>query len=189
VKVSINKSTLVLVEGDITKEETEALVNAANDRLAGGGGVDGAIHRAGGPQIMAECRIIGCCPTGQAVITTAGNLNARFVIHAVGPIYTGGARHEPQLLAGAYRESLRLASRYGLKSLSFPSLSTGAYGYPVEEAAEIALTTVISYLREHQEINAVRFVLFSRAAFDVYCKVLSRLVEQGADKGGRVEFP
>lgn len=170
------ESTIVLVEGDITGEETDALVNAANERLAGGGGVDGAIHRCGGPQIMEECRRIGSCPTGQAVITTAGNLKAKFVIHAVGPIYKGGTQHEAQLLAGAYRESLRLASRYGLKSLAFPSISTGAYGYPLEEAAEIALSTVIGYLRDHTEIEMVRFVLYSQDILNTYCNVLRRLI-------------
>lgn len=178
-KVTISKSVIVLVEGDITEEETDALVNAANERLAGGGGVDGAIHRAGGSKIMEECQRIGFCPTGQAIITTAGNLRARFVIHTVGPIYVGGSKHEAQLLASAYRESLRLASRYGLKSLAFPSISTGAYGYPVEEAAEIALSTVAGYLRDHGEIEIVRFVLFSKEVFEIYCKALKKLIGRG----------
>ncbi len=175
-RVTISRSTIILVEGDITEEETDALVNAANEQLVGGGGVDGAIHRAGGPKIMEECRRIGGCPTGQAVITTGGNLKARFVIHTVGPIYRGGAEHERHLLASTYRESLRLASRYGLRSLAFPAISTGAYGYPLEESAEIALTTVTNYLRDHFEIETVRFVLFNKEIFDTYCNVLRKLM-------------
>lgn len=174
-RVTIGKSTLVLVEGDITQEETEALVNAANACLAGGGGVDGAIHRAGGPRIMEECRRFGYCPPGHAVITTGGNLKAKYVIHAVGPVYQGGHRHESELLASAYRESLRLASRYGLKSLSFPSISTGAYRYPLREAARIALKTVLAYLKAHPEINLVRLVLFRKDILDVYCEILKEL--------------
>lgn len=174
-KVKINKSMLELVEGDITRENTEAIVNAANSGLRGGGGVDGAIHRAGGPEIMRECRKIGGCPTGQAVITTGGNLRARYVIHAVGPIYRGGTKREAELLASAYRNSLRLASEKGIRSISFPSLSTGAYGYPIEEASHIALTTVMEYLKEHPEIELVRFVLFGSEAYRAYENTLKEL--------------
>ena len=170
----VNQSTLSLVEGDITNQETDAIVNAANSRLAGGGGVDGAIHRAGGPMIMKECREIGGCPTGKAVLTTGGNLNARYVIHAVGPIYRGGNNDESKLLAEAYRESLKLASTKALTSLSFPSLSTGAYGYPIEEAAKIAIKTVINYLKEFSDIKLVRFVLFSSPDYQVYEQALRR---------------
>jgi O-acetyl-ADP-ribose deacetylase (regulator of RNase III) len=146
--IKVNESVVFLVEGDITKEKTDAIVNAANSRLAGGGGVDGAIHRAGGPAIMEECGKIGGCPTGKAVITTGGKLDAKHVIHTVGPIYRGGVKGEAGLLASAYKESLKLASSKGLKSIAFPSISTGAYGYPLAEAANIALKTVTDYLRE-----------------------------------------
>src|SRR3990172_12505763 len=142
-EVRINKSKLELVEGDITRQDTEVIVNAANSRLAGGGGVDGAIHRAGGPQILAECKKIGGCPTGEARITTGGRLQARWVIHTVGPVYRDGKHGEPELLASAYRNSLRLALEKGIKTLAFPSISTGAYGYPMADAARIALCTAI----------------------------------------------
>lgn len=174
-EIRISESMLVLVEGDITEEETDAVVNAANPGLAGGGGVDGAIHRAGGPKIMEECRRLGGCPAGQAVITSGGNLKVKYVIHAVGPVYRDGMTHEPELLAGAYRESLRIASRYRVRSLSFPSIGTGAYGYPTPEAAGIALKTVISYLKGHPEIVLVRFVLFRREILETYCEVLEEL--------------
>ncbi|KAF0122877.1 MAG: appr-1-p histone processing protein [bacterium] len=175
-EVKVNKSTVSLVEGDITREEIDGIVNAANSRLAGGGGVDGAIHRAGGPSIMEECRKIGGCPTGKAVITTGGNLNAKYVIHTVGPIYRGGGRNEAELLASAYRESLKLASSKGLKSIAFPSISTGAYGYPLAEAAKIALKTVIDYLKANTNITLVRFVLFGRQAYDEYEKTLKGMI-------------
>ena len=171
-EVKVNQSTISLVEGDITKVETDAIVNAANSRLAGGGGVDGAIHRAGGPTIMEECRKIGGCPTGKAVITTGGKLKAGYVIHTVGPIYSGGGRNEASLLESAYRESLKLASSKGLKSIAFPSISTGAYGYPLAEAANIALKTAIDYLKANTDIHLVRFVLFGRQAYDEYEKAL-----------------
>lgn len=165
-----------MLQGDITKEETDAIVSAANPQLAGGGGVDGAIHSAAGPQIMDECRRLGSCPPGQAVITNAGKLKVKYIIHAVGPVYRGGLGHEAALLASAYRESLRLATRYGLKSLSLPSISTGAYGYPIQEAAEIALRTVIEYLKIHSDIQVIRFVLFNEEIFDIYCRILRRLI-------------
>ena len=174
-EVKINNSTLALVEGDITIEETDAIVNAANSRLAGGGGVDGAIHRAGGPSIMAECRKIGGCPTGQAVITTGGNLKAKFVIHTVGPVYQGGTKGEAALLKSAHLESLKLVSAKKLKSVAFPAISTGVYGYPVNEAAHIALKTVIDYLKEHRDIELVRFVLFGRKTYDTFAEELKKL--------------
>jgi O-acetyl-ADP-ribose deacetylase (regulator of RNase III) len=164
-----------LVEGDITRQETEAIVNAANPSLLGGGGVDGAIHRAGGPKILEECRQIGGCPTGEARITTGGNLPARYVIHTVGPVYKDGLHREPELLASCYRESLKLATAKGLKSVAFPSISTGAYGYPLVEAASIALKTVKAYLTEHPEIERVRFVLFGQAAYAAYEAALKAL--------------
>jgi len=174
-KIRFNKSDLELVRGDITIQATDAIVNAANSRLAGGGGVDGAIHRAGGPSIMESCRKIGGCPTGMAVITPGGNLKARYVIHAVGPIWRGGRHGEEKLLASAYRESLALASEHGLKTVAFPSISTGAYGYPVEKASRIALCTTIGYLKDHPEIELVRFVLFSEGDFQVYQTALREL--------------
>ena len=172
-QVKIGQSVLELVEGDITQQDTEAIVNAANEQLRVGGGVDGAINRAGGPRIQEEARKIGYCPTGKAVITTGGNLKAKYVIHAVGPIYRDGHHGEPELLASAYRESLKLASARGIKSVAFPSLSTGVYGYPVAEAAKIALKTVKDYLAEHPEIELVRFVLFGRPTFEVFAQALA----------------
>ena len=174
-ELKIDGRTLELVQGDITAETSDAIVNAANSRLAGGGGVDGAIHRAGGPKIMEECRKIGGCPTGKAVITTGGNLKARYVIHAVGPVYTGRSPEEAELLAGAYRESLALAHAHKLKSVSFPSISTGAYGYPLDQAAEIALKTVKEFMQGHPDIEKVCFVLFGQAAFDAYANALKRI--------------
>ncbi|MBI5582467.1 MAG: O-acetyl-ADP-ribose deacetylase [Deltaproteobacteria bacterium] len=172
----IGQTIFFLEEGDITQQTTEAIVNAANSRLAGGGGVDGAIHRAGGPRIMEECRQIGSCPTGQAVITTGGNLKANYVIHTVGPIYRGGTTGEADLLASAYRESLKLAQKKGLRSVAFPSLSTGAYGYPLDEAAEIALKTVIGFIRENPGFDRVGFVLFGRASYQAYEKALQKII-------------
>ena len=172
----VNTSTLILACGDITKETTDAIVNAANSRLAGGGGVDGAIHRAGGPRIMQECRRIGGCPAGKAVITTGGDLNASYVIHTVGPRYYDGTGNEAALLKSAYLESLRLASKKNLKSIAFPAISTGAYGYPLHEAARIALRTTIEYLKEHQDIHLVRFVLYDQATYDVFAEELNKLL-------------
>ncbi len=172
-QIKIDSSLLELVEGDITKQDTEAIANAANSSLAGGGGVDGAIHRAGGPSIMDECGKIGGCPTGEARLTSGGNLLAKYVFHAVGPIYRGGTHGEPELLKNAYLSCLNLASKNAVKSVAFPSISTGVYGYPIKEAAKIALTTVIDYLKTHQEINLVRFVLFGSDAYSKYEKVLN----------------
>ncbi|MEW6658879.1 MAG: O-acetyl-ADP-ribose deacetylase [Thermodesulfobacteriota bacterium] len=174
-EIKVGQSALELVEGDITRQDTEAIVNAANTSLLGGGGVDGAIHRAGGPKILEECRRIGGCPTGEARITTGGNLPARYVIHTVGPVYRDGLHREPELLASCYRESLKLATAKGLKSVAFPSISTGAYGYPLAEAAKIALKTVKEYLAEHPEIERVRFVLFGQAAYAAYEAALKEL--------------
>jgi O-acetyl-ADP-ribose deacetylase (regulator of RNase III) len=174
--VKIGPSTLELVEGDITKQDTDAIVNAANSSLLGGGGVDGAVHRAGGPQILEECRQIGGCPTGEARITGGGRLPAKWVIHTVGPVYRDGRSGEAQLLAKAYRNSLRLVSKRGVKTVAFPSISTGAYGYPIAEAARIALTTALDYLRAHPDITLVRFVLFGQAALKTYETVLADLL-------------
>jgi O-acetyl-ADP-ribose deacetylase len=175
-ELNINESTLVITKGDITTESTEAIVNAANSRLIGGGGVDGAIHRAGGPSIMQECRKIGSCPTGKAVITTAGKLKAKYVIHTVGPIYRGGNKGEADLLKSAYLESLKLASSKKLKSISFPAISTGAYGYPIQKAARIALQTIIEYLKKHHDIELVRFILFDQHTYEIFKNELKNLL-------------
>jgi len=175
-EVKINDSNLILIQGDITKESTDAIVNAANQHLAGGGGVDGAIHRAGGPLIMQECRKIGGCPTGHAVITTGGNLKAKYVIHTVGPRYHGGNKDEATLLKSAHLESLKLASARKIKSIAFPAISTGIYGYPVQDAAQIALRTTIEYLKEHSDIALVRFVLFGNKTYDIFTEELQKLL-------------
>ena len=175
-KKLINTATIELCRGDITRQQVEAIVNAANSRLAGGGGVDGAIHRAGGPAIMEECRNIGGCPTGTAVITTGGRLPAAYVIHTVGPVYRGGGSGEPELLRSAYLSSLRAAEKNGVQTIAFPSISTGVYGYPIEEASRIALSTVIEYLSGKTIIRLVVFVLFSTQDLDVYGSMLAQLV-------------
>jgi O-acetyl-ADP-ribose deacetylase (regulator of RNase III) len=165
----IAKARIELVQGDITTERVDAIVNAANARLAGGGGVDGAIHRAGGPSIMEECRRIGGCPTGSAVATTAGKLPARHVIHAVGPVWAGGTQNESGLLVAAYRRCLEIADELGLRSIAFPSISTGAYRFPIGEAARHAVTTVRDYLTGvGTTITLVRFVLFTPGDLQVY---------------------
>jgi O-acetyl-ADP-ribose deacetylase (regulator of RNase III) len=183
VEIHVGRARLALLRGDITEQATDAIVNAANARLLGGGGVDGAIHRRGGPAILEACRAIrarqGGCPTGEAVITPAGLLPARHVIHAVGPVWAGGGRDEDGLLASAYRASLRLAARHGLRSLAFPSISTGAYGFPIERAAGIALATVRDALAgPDHPVEEVRFVLFSEADLGVYRLALRRLAPE-----------
>jgi O-acetyl-ADP-ribose deacetylase (regulator of RNase III) len=176
-KVNVQKSILEIVQGDITQQDTEALGNAANSALAGGGGVDGAIHRAGGPSIMSELRTkYKGCPTGSAVITSGGNLKAKYVIHAVGPRYSGSPK-DPDLLSGAYRRSLELCTQNKISSIAFPSISTGIYGYPVEEASRIALKAVMDYLKDHPEIKLVRFVLFDSKTYDVYEEALKELAK------------
>lgn len=154
--------------GDITKQDVDAIVNAANTGLRGGGGVDGAIHRAAGPSVMEECRAIGGCKTGDAVITNAGNLKARKVIHTVGPIWQGGDRKEPELLESAYENSLLLAKRHSLRTIAFPAISTGAYGYPIEEATEIALGAGRRYEKDFDEI---RYICFSKDHLDAYNRI------------------
>lgn len=175
-KIVVGSTSLELVQGDITTQEVDAIVNAANSALAGGGGVDGAIHRAGGPSIMQECRSLGGCPTGQAKMTGGGDLLARFVIHAVGPIYRGGHSGEAELLASAYRNSLSVAHDNHLKSIAFPSLSTGAYRYPLRDAAHVALSTVVEYLQEDPDsFELVRFVLFDDYTLNIYQTTLETL--------------
>ena len=175
----INQTTLALVRGDITREGVDAIANAANELLMGGGGVDGAIHRAGGPAIAAECSAIrakqGGCSTGQAVITTGGNLPAKYVIHTVGPIWRGGTAGEAELLASCYRESLRLAVEHGIKTIAFPSISTGVYGYPVAQAAVVALNVVKQFLEAHDGLYEVRFVLFDDATYGAYENALATM--------------
>jgi O-acetyl-ADP-ribose deacetylase (regulator of RNase III) len=175
-QVKVGDSVLALVEGDITRQDTDAIVNAANQTLLGGGGVDGAIHRAAGPQLLEECRGLGGCPTGEARLTRGYNLQAKYVIHTVGPIYRDGLHREPELLASCYRESLKLAVEKGLKSVAFPSISTGAYGYPLRDAAKVALNTVMEFLRGHPDVKLVRFVLFGRHAYESYETVLRELM-------------
>ena len=178
-EIKINSTTLSLIKGDITMEDTDAIVNAANSRLAGGGGVDGAIHRAGGPKIMDECRKIGGCPTGSAVITTGGNLKAKYVIHTVGPVYRDGKNREAELLSSAYRKSLELAASKEIKSIAFPSISTGAYGYPINEASEIALNTVIEFIKTTVvPLQIMRFVLFSDKDLKVYEETLRSIIKK-----------
>ena len=179
----INKTKLTLTQGDITTQTTGAIVNAANSSLMGGGGVDGAIHRAGGPAILEGCKEIvskhGRLPTGKAVITTGGNLKARYVIHTVGPIWHGGNSGEAELLESAYRESLQLAARNHLKSISFPSISTGAYSYPLKPAAMIALKTITDFLKDTSSIKEVVLVLFGSSIFEAYSLALGEIAKQG----------
>lgn len=171
---TINGVTLALLRGNIVEVQADAIVNAANSGLRGGGGVDGAIHRAGGPAIMEECRTIGGCPTGSAVATTAGKLRAHYVYHAVGPIYSGRSE-DAQLLASAYQSCLNLAEQHQLKSIAFPSLSTGVYGYPLEEAAPIALRTVIEHIRQPTSLQQVVFVLFGQDSFQAFEQALAQV--------------
>ena len=170
----VGNAKVCLVQGDITDMEADAVVNAANSSLMGGGGVDGAIHRRGGPSLLEECKRLrarewpGGLPTGKAAVTTGGNLKAKYVIHTVGPVWRGGNQREPELLAEAYRNSLKLAVSKGLKTVAFPSISTGAYGYPIEQASRIALATVKDFLEREDNLDRVVFVLFSRDDLEVY---------------------
>lgn len=179
--MTFNQSKVRLVRGDITHMKTDAVVNAANSSLMGGGGVDGAIHKAGGPAILSECmeirrtRYPHGLPTGEAVITVGGDLKARHVIHTVGPVWRGGGSGEEKLLAAAYRNSLRVAVENGLKSIAFPSISTGAYGYPVEKAARTALAAVKGFIEENTTLDEVVFVLFSEQDYEVYGRALAEI--------------
>jgi len=181
--LTINKARISLIQGDITKQPTDSIVNAANSSLLGGGGVDGAIHRVGGPVILEQCKQIvakqGRLPPGKAVITTGGRLKAKWVIHTVGPIWQGGKTFEAETLASAYRESLRIASHYGLQSIAFPSISTGAYGYPIPDAARVALQTVSHFLTEQSSsLKEVTFVLFDARTYDTYSTALRELTNE-----------
>ena len=161
-----------VVQGDLTKETVDAIVNAANTTLLGGGGVDGAIHRAGGPAILEECRTLGGCATGDAKITTGGNLSAKHVIHTVGPVYRDGQHGEPGLLESCYRRSLEVAVENGVKILAFPAISCGVYGYPLEDAARIAIDTVARFLGEDDRVERVRFVMFTDDAYEAFRQAL-----------------
>jgi O-acetyl-ADP-ribose deacetylase (regulator of RNase III) len=175
-KFKVGNAKLELIKGDITDIEADAIVNAANSTLLGGGGVDGAIHRKGGPKILEECKRIretewpDGLPTSKAVMTSGGNLKAKYVIHTVGPVWLGGFHVESELLKQAYRNTLKLAASKGLKIIAFPSISTGAYGYPIEEASRVALGTVKAFLENEDKLEKVFFVLFSDEAFEVYLK-------------------
>lgn len=173
-QAQINRTTLELTRGNIVEQALDAIVNAANTSLLGGGGVDGAIHRAAGPDLLAECRTIGGCPTGEARITRGYRLPAQYVIHTVGPIYRGTPQ-DAELLASAHRNSLQLAVEHGIRTIAFPAISTGVYGYPLREAAHVALSTVIEFLHGNTQIELVRFVLWDQTAFEAFSRTLAQL--------------
>ena len=167
-------TNIYVVQGNIVDMDTEAIVNAANTSLLGGSGVDGAIHRAAGPELLAECRTLKGCPTGEAKITKGYRLKAKYVIHTPGPIWRGGKKNEAELLAGSYRNSLKRAVENGVKSIAFPAISTGVYGYPLKEATEIAVKTVVEFTSAEKSIEKVVFVCFDSFTYKVYEEVLSR---------------
>ncbi|KXB05450.1 hypothetical protein AKJ50_00750 [candidate division MSBL1 archaeon SCGC-AAA382A13] len=173
-KLEINNTVLELAQGDITKQKTEAVVNAANKRLAPGGGVAGAIHNAAGPKLWKECKKLNGCETGEAKITKGYQLPAKHVIHTVGPVYSDSPK-DPELLASCYQESLKLAEKNNIKSITFPAISTGAFGYPTNEAAKIALETVIDYIKNGTGIELIRFVLYNSSTFDVHQETLQSI--------------
>lgn len=173
---TVDGARLELVRGDITKQETEAIVNAANKKLAPGGGVAGAIHRAAGDQLWEECKGLGGCETGEAKITKGYELPAKYVIHTVGPVYSDSPE-DPELLEASYRNSLELARESGIESISFPALSTGAFGYPEKEAGEIALNTIIDFLKNHPQPELVRLVLYGKSSFDLHRELLNDISE------------
>ena len=166
------QNRIEIIRGDITKLDVDAIVNAANTTLLGGGGVDGAIHRAAGPELLAECRSLGGCRPGEAKITRGYRLPARFVIHTVGPVWSGGKHHEPEILANCYRSSLQLAVENGIKTIAFPAISCGAYGYPIPEAAQVAVKTTRNFLATEDRIDKVIFVLWGKDIYDAYQRLL-----------------
>jgi O-acetyl-ADP-ribose deacetylase (regulator of RNase III) len=175
VRLPVKRETdnrIKILRGDITKLDVDAIVNAANTTLLGGGGVDGAIHRAAGPELLAECRTLGGCQPGEAKITRGYRLPARFVIHTVGPVWKGGKHHEPETLANCYRSSLQLAVENGIKTIAFPAISCGAYGYPIPEAAQIAVKTTRDFLATEDKIDKVIFVLWGEDLHEAYCQLL-----------------
>lgn len=172
------KSRIIIVNGDITKQNVDAIVNAANNSLLGGGGVDGAIHSAAGYDLLVECRALNGCETGQAKITKGYKLPARYVIHTVGPVWSGGQNYENELLASCYRNSLTLAVENQVKTIAFPSISTGAYGFPLEQASEIALNEIFRFLKENATLDLVRIVCFGNFAYKTYKKKLDDLLQQ-----------
>lgn len=178
-QATLRQTAIRLVQGDITQQNVDAIVNAANTSLLGGGGVDGAIHRAAGPELLVECRTLNGCPTGDAKITGGYRLPARHVIHAVGPVY--GRADAPLLLASAYRRSLAIAIEHGLASIAFPAISTGVFGYPMGAAATIALATTCEVVGQQETVREVRFVLFTLDAFETFADALASLVDQRAD--------
>ena len=169
---------LKVIQGNITQLEVDAIVNAANTSLLGGCGVDGAIHQAAGPELLEECKALDGCPTGQAKITKGYQLSARYIIHAVGPIWRGGVKGEPQLLASCYESSLNLALEHGVKTLAFPALSCGVYGYPIGLAATIAVKETANFLELHNEIEAVYFVCFDETVYEAYEQAISALTHE-----------
>ena len=172
-KAATIQDRIAVVEGDITQQRVDAIVNAANTTLLGGGGVDGAIHRAAGPELLAECRALGGCPTGQAKITRAYRLPAKWVIHTVGPVWRDGRQGEDELLASCYRSCLALAEQHGIRTIAFPSISTGAYGFPMERAAQIAVREAKSFLGGNATVERVVLVCFGKSAYDTYARVVN----------------
>ncbi|NYT19850.1 MAG: O-acetyl-ADP-ribose deacetylase [Methanosarcinales archaeon] len=173
---------VVVIKGDIVELDVDAIVNAANNSLLGGGGVDGAIHAAAGPQLLEECRSLKGCPTGEAKITSGYRLPAKWVIHTVGPIWRGGTSREDEMLARCYRNSLKLAARNGVRTIAFPSISTGAYGFPVDRASRIAVSEIADFLGKEKSIEKVLIVCFNERAFESYSRALEEMMAEGGQK-------